>query len=88
MAGVKGFEPLECRSQSPMPYHLAIPQYKNGIGWDRWIRTIGMTESKSVALPLGYIPISFPTHTAFILYHGFTSNTIDKFYFYNIETLY
>ena len=25
-------------------------------GWDRWIRTIGMTESKSVALPLGYIP--------------------------------
>ena len=26
-------------------------------GWDRWIRTIGMTESKSVALPLGYIPV-------------------------------
>ena len=27
MAGVVGFEPTECRSQSPMPYHLAIPQY-------------------------------------------------------------
>ena len=26
-------------------------------GWDTWIRTRGMTESKSVALPLGYIPI-------------------------------
>ena len=26
-------------------------------GWDRWIRTIEMTESKSAALPLGYIPI-------------------------------
>ena len=25
-------------------------------GWDSWIRTSGMTESKSVALPLGYIP--------------------------------
>ena len=27
------------------------------IGRGRWIRTIGMTESKSVALPLGYTPI-------------------------------
>ncbi len=26
MAGVKGFEPLECQSQSLMPYRLAIPQ--------------------------------------------------------------
>ena len=26
-------------------------------GWDSWIRTSGMTESKSVALPLGDIPI-------------------------------
>lgn len=26
------------------------------IGWDSWIRTSGMTESKSVALPLGYTP--------------------------------
>jgi hypothetical protein len=25
-------------------------------GWGRWIRTTGMTESKSVALPLGYTP--------------------------------
>ena len=27
-------------------------------GWSSWIRTSGMTESKSVALPLGYTPIS------------------------------
>ncbi len=26
-------------------------------GWAGWIRTIGMTESKSVALPLGYSPL-------------------------------
>ena len=26
-------------------------------GWDTWIRTREMTESKSVALPLGYIPM-------------------------------
>ena len=26
-------------------------------GWDRWIRTTEMTESKSAALPLGYIPM-------------------------------
>ena len=28
------------------------------IGWDGWDRTSEMTESKSVALPLGYIPIT------------------------------
>ena len=33
-------------------------------GWDRWIRTIEMPESKSGALPLGYIPIF-----AFVFYH-------------------
>ena len=27
-------------------------------GWGRWIRTIGMQESKSCALPLGDTPIS------------------------------
>ena len=27
MAGVDGFEPSKCRSQSPVPYRLAIPQY-------------------------------------------------------------
>ena len=26
LAGVVGFEPTECRSQSPMPYRLATPQ--------------------------------------------------------------
>ena len=28
MVGVLGFEPKKCWSQSPMPYHLAIPQYQ------------------------------------------------------------
>lgn len=27
LAGVEGFEPSKWRSQSPMPYHLATPQY-------------------------------------------------------------
>ena len=27
MAGVGGFEPPKCRSQSPVPYRLATPQY-------------------------------------------------------------
>ena len=27
LAGVEGFEPSEGRSQSPLPYHLATPQY-------------------------------------------------------------
>ena len=38
------------------------------IGWDRWIRTIEMTESKSVALPLGYTPSSWRPHPLFILF--------------------
>ena len=47
-------------NRRPLPYQgSALPtelkQHK--IGWDRWIRTTGMTESKSVALPLGYIPL-------------------------------
>ena len=32
VAGVVGFEPTECRSQSPMPYRLAIPLWGNGRG--------------------------------------------------------
>ncbi len=28
-------------------------------GWDGWVRTIEMPESKSGALPLGYIPLHF-----------------------------
>ena len=39
--------------------------YLRYFGWDRWIRTIEMPESKSGALPLGYIPI-FATNG---LYH-------------------
>ncbi len=30
MAAVVGLEPTECRSQSPVPYHLATPQYWRG----------------------------------------------------------
>ena len=33
MAGVAGFEPTECRSQSPVPYRLAIPQLIKTMGW-------------------------------------------------------
>ena len=36
-----------------MLYHLS---YQVRLGWDGWDRTSEMTESKSVALPLGYIP--------------------------------
>lgn len=63
MAGVEGFEPSECQSQNLVPYHLATPQYQKPTralgqnGWAGWIRTIGMTESKSAALPLGYNPL-------------------------------
>ena len=38
------------------------------IGWDGWIRTSGMTESKSVALPLGYIPFSINIISYFIIF--------------------
>ena len=38
LAGVTGFEPVECRSQSPVPYRLAIAHYKVGRG----IRTLGL----------------------------------------------
>ena len=31
--------------------------FQTGFGWASWIRTSEMTESKSVALPLGYSPI-------------------------------
>ncbi len=73
VVGVQGFEPRKCLSQSQVPYRLATPQYSAAVptlytayarqpffddGWDRWIRTIEMTESKSVALPLGYIPLN------------------------------
>ena len=32
-AEVDGFEPSKCRSQSPVPYHLAIPQYVQDAVW-------------------------------------------------------
>ena len=46
------FDPL---IKSQMLYRLS---YRDMIGWDGWVRTSEMTESKSVALPLGYIPTS------------------------------
>jgi hypothetical protein len=42
-------------------------------GWSSWIRTSGMTESKSVALPLGYTPI-----TLLLLYQKSNSLSIEK----------
>ena len=39
------FSVLVLRKENPNTY------------WDGWIRTSGITESKSVALPLGYIPV-------------------------------
>ena len=33
LAGVKGFEPLKCRNQNPVPYRLAIPQYYRESEW-------------------------------------------------------
>ena len=44
-----------------------------GYGWSSWIRTSGMTESKSVALPLGYTPI-----TLLLLYQKSNSLSIEK----------
>ncbi len=71
LAAALGFEPRECWSQSPVPYHLAKPQNETmrDFGWDRWIRTTGMTESKSAALPLGYIPpiIDSVSHSFYII---------------------
>ncbi len=51
-------------------------------GWDRWIRTIEMPESKSGALPLGYIPI-FTTNE---LYHKMhlVSSAFTPFYYHFI----
>ena len=82
LAGVVGFEPTEYRNQNPGPYHLAIPQsiwrrdHSASFGWDRWIRTIGMTESKSAALPLGYIPISIHHSNSFSGIYFIISNYI------------
>jgi hypothetical protein len=37
-------------------YNNMDPYCQYLFGWDGWIRTSEMTESKSVALPLGYTP--------------------------------
>ena len=43
----------------PQPTDTKKPLVMSGlsVGWDGWVRTIEMPESKSGALPLGYIPI-------------------------------
>ena len=40
---------------------LSVDKSAFFVAWDGWIRTSEMTESKSVALPLGYTPIYFIT---------------------------
>ena len=43
----------------PKRKHCTIVSFVQcSYGWSSWIRTSGMTESKSVALPLGYTPIA------------------------------
>ena len=49
---------LESESSALPLGETAIFFLRCDFGWDRWIRTTGMTESKSAALPLGYIPVS------------------------------
>lgn len=64
---------LESESSALPLGETAIFFLRCDFGWDRWIRTTGMTESKSAALPLGYIPVwlrrldlnqRFPTYGA------------------------
>ena len=58
----------------PKRKHCTIVSFVQcGYGWSSWIRTSGMTESKSVALPLGYTPI-----TLLLLYQKSNSLSIEK----------
>ena len=43
MAGAPGFEPGKCRSQSPVPYRLATPQYINGGPYENRTRIFAST---------------------------------------------
>ena len=47
------------RTQHPSQQTQKSHSFQSGlsVGWDGWVRTIEMPESKSGALPLGYIPI-------------------------------
>ena len=57
----------------PKRKHCTIVSFVQcSYGWSSWIRTSGMTESKSVALPLGYTPI------AFLLYQKSNNLSIKK----------
>ena len=58
----------------PKRKHCTIVSFVQcSYGWSSWIRTSGMTESKSVALPLGYTPI-----TLLLLYQKSNSLSIEK----------
>ena len=48
-----------CSNTASQPTDTKKPLITSGlsVGWDGWVRTIEMPESKSGALPLGYIPI-------------------------------
>ena len=46
-------------------------------GWARWIRTIGMKESKSSALPLGYSPMLSGVDSG-IRTHGLQSHNLTR----------
>ena len=50
---------LSCRKAHLVEkkHHLSTDKWCFFSGRDSWVRTSEMTESKSVALPLGYIPI-------------------------------
>ena len=54
------------------------------VGWDGWVRTIEMPESKSGALPLGYIPLFF----AFVLYHTLPLLSSIIFFFTSLSAIY
>ena len=52
MAGDKGVEPLQTRSQSPARYHYANPQYKA----EDWNRTSIVTTTVAESNRLGNYP--------------------------------
>ena len=49
--------------------------YRASFGWAGWIRTSGMTESKSVALPLGDSPLYKNGKQKFAVFHGVGDGT-------------
>ena len=74
MVGDLGIAPSESNDMSFTDSPASLTEYSPMIdsfktclglkllGWDGWDRTSEMSESKSDALPLGYIPIIFTRH--------------------------